>query len=119
MSPPENSAVSLEAFGAATVWAGCPALEAGALAPPPPFPDAPLVPPPEAAVPPLPVAFPPPATLPAVVPLPPGPPPVTGVCVSGATPWYWAWELDWAWPAAGAPRAIDAARRGRQIRLRI
>ena len=49
----------------------------------------------------------------------PGPPPlpVTGSCVSGATPWYWACELDWAEPVAGTARATSPT--ARQIRLRM
>jgi hypothetical protein len=55
-----------------------------------------------------------------VVPAPVDPPlPVTGVDVSGATPWYWACELDWAKVAAGAASANDAATTRRQIRLLI
>jgi hypothetical protein len=86
----------------------------------PPLPDAPLLllaP----LLPPVPVAAPPPpATLPPADPPPPGPPPavpVTGLLVSGATPWYWAWELDCAIVAAGTARANDVTRRGTQIRL--
>src|SRR5215207_8542763 len=121
MSPPENGDVELEASGAATAGLDCALL--GAAVPPvlPPLPDAPLVllaPPPV-----LLVAPPPPATFPAAAlppPVPAAPPvPVIGVCVSGATPWYWACELDWARLVAGAPRANDPARRARQIRLLI
>jgi hypothetical protein len=58
--------------------------------------------------------------VPAEPPAPGEPPlPVTGVDVSGATPWYWAWELDWARLTAGAARAKETARRRGQIRLLI
>src|SRR6478609_881716 len=115
-SPLENGAVWVDALG---VTAG--GLNCGALAPPPPLPDAPLV---------VPLPFAPPVWVEPpvpedVVPLPPeevvpppvDPPlPVTGVDVSGATPWYWACELDWARLVAGATSAKTTTR-GRQIRL--
>src|SRR3954454_22670787 len=89
----------------------------GAPAPVPPLPDAPLVEPPVALEPPEPVApllgvALPPDVFPGVPPLP-----VTGRDVSGATPWYCAWELDWASPLAGAVSANEAVTRRRQIRL--
>jgi hypothetical protein len=122
-SPPENGAVSLDASGVTTVTP--PLVVAGALAPLPPLPDAPLVvplPAPVAFEPPVPVALVPPPfdVVPAEPPAPGVPPlPVTGVDVSGATPWYCAWELDWARLAAGAARAKETARKRRQIRLLI
>jgi hypothetical protein len=115
-----NGDVEFDADGA-----GASALEPLDDAAPPPLPEAPLVALPEAwplppvalAPPELVVAPDPPVAL--LVPAVPLPVPVTGVWVSGATPWYWAWELDCARLAAGTASANDAARRGRQIRLLI
>jgi hypothetical protein len=45
--------------------------------------------------------------------------PVTGSEVSGATPWYWAWELDCARLVAGAASATELTMKRRQIRLLI
>src|SRR5947207_3335169 len=67
-SPPENGAVSLEASGVTATAPDSPEPdEAGALAPLPPLPDAPLVVPlPVAAEPPVPVVAPPDEVVPAV-----------------------------------------------------
>jgi hypothetical protein len=121
-SPPENGAVSLDACGVTTTPPDWPPPDAaGALAPLPPLPEAPLVVP-AAVEPPVPVVplvpdVVPDEVAPADPPLGVPPPPVTGVDVSGATPWYCAWELDWARLAAGAARAKETARKRRQIRL--
>jgi hypothetical protein len=111
--------VSLDAFGVTAGGVNWPPVAAGAFAPPPPLPDAPLVVPLLWVDPPVPLVPPlPPEDDVPFVPAPGVPPlPLTGVDVSGATPWYCACELDWARLAAGAASANDTARKRRQIRL--
>src|SRR5207248_2700188 len=108
MSPPLNGDVELEADGVASgAWPLAPPV---LLAPAPPLPEAPDVPEePPAVLPPVAWVPPPPVTT--VPPAPPEPLPVTGSCVSGATPWYCACELDCAQPDAGTVRATSPTTR--------